>query len=203
MLRPSFTGNIHYMKNPAVTALTTANIIAIDGASGAGTVFQPYAYTATVVDDKEEHNYCIDGQDLGANLKVCFGIFLSAEDTKRNMMFNIQGALSYKGSSHSVKIYPIFGITNATTVTSTLIAQANDLDYWKIISCEGVSAGASAKFITFNTQIVIEGRSDAKLKCLAWVLDNESGAGSTNYVLSSLSMQKYTETTDVFKPDRI
>jgi len=203
MIRPNLTGDIVRYSDPTLTSLADAEIVLVDSAASSRDIY-PYAYTATVSDDYEEANYNLIEKTSKSAMKLVYGIFLSADNNKKNLLFNASVSVNAETVDSRVLIYPIFGRTTASTVTSTKAGTANVLDNYIILPhilshCDTAAAIA----MNMNTQILGLYKSTGEIWCLGVVIANVSGADRVLNLECSMQLTKHGTTTDVFKPDRI
>jgi hypothetical protein len=131
MIRPDLVGRNLLYNDPTNVSFTTAELGLIDSSRDTRTMY-PYAHTATLADNEDEVNIDIAGQDIASSSKVAFGLFLSKELTKGNMLFNIQACVSGNTTNTAIQWYPFFGRTSSSTITSTKATTANELDNYII-----------------------------------------------------------------------
>lgn len=186
---------------PTETIFTNANVDAIDTATTSTDVY-PHAYTATLSDQYDTHNWrtVATDVDLAAISRFAFGLFLSSELlTKGPMLYSCKGALNFMGESLSapLKVYPIFGRCNAATITSTVAGTANQLVNYIVlpmISCmDSLSSAQSNHSYSVDTEIIHCGTTGTTPLFFGWVIENNAPATAYNFDLmqSSLCFQKY------------
>jgi len=202
MLRGNYTGKFVSFYDGAESSLLSADIALIDSGEGSHDTY-PYASTAVVADNYDEMNLQIHAQTLPSGNKVAFGVFLSADLEKRSLLFRCSGAICIDASTGEYMVYPLFGRTDASTVTSTKAGTANLLDKWIILPNFRGHTGAFSS-CSFNEDVYGKYLSDGEIWCIAWVIENISGGDITSLrVSSNLEFQKLANNLEVFKPDRI
>jgi len=134
MLKPAYVdGKSIIFGAPGQTIFSNANVDAIANLLTSTNIF-PYAYSASLQSQYDEHNFrttAID-VDITALSRVAFGVFLAdsalGNQARENIIYSCRGSLKfYSAAQGYVHAYPIFGRCNAGTITSTLVANANQL----------------------------------------------------------------------------
>ena len=147
---PNLSGPKVYLDDPAFVDFTGAELALIDSSDASATVY-PYAYTATVAEDFDETNCSLLNVNIAANQKVAFGVFLTSDDEKGNLMFEISGAVAGT-MSPSIVTYAIFGRCNASTVTSTKAGTANQLSTYTLLPGRRQYGNTESEF-SFQQQV--------------------------------------------------
>jgi len=134
--RPNLIGSKDFFSVGNETLLTTVICAAIDSACSSTDIY-PNAYTATLQDERDERQVrTVQADcDLVGGMRVAFGCFLPDTIlTHGNIIYSCKGALNVRVEDASaVKIYPIFGQCDASTVTASTSAASNKLSSYKII----------------------------------------------------------------------
>jgi len=210
MLRPNFIGSKSLYLNPAFVSFTTAEL-ALIGTTTPNTTVQPYAYTATVRDDYDAMNITIPTRNQAVTTRLAFGVFLSPENEKGNLIFQVSGNVQDIHSA-SASAYPtcsfFFGrkATNNTVVSSKAGAN-NDLAAYMLLPVKSHSnqaPGTTGKMnVSVETEVFSVGLSGGYVYCFGFYIDNPIGAGIITHDLqASLAMRKYSSELGVFRPSR-
>lgn len=209
MIKPDFIGPKSLYLNPASDQLVSADLAAIDTDYTVTTVIQPYAYTATVADNYDAFNFLFDnaGADLLPNRRIAVGLFLSPQNDKGNLLFQVSGKVDISGGAVAITKGSFFFGRKSTnnTVVSTKVAAANSLALYRLLECK-----QKMSYISGTTQIISESceeevftlnLSGGFVYCFGYFLDNMSGAIAQSLRGHiCLSVRKYASTLDVFRP---
>jgi len=194
MLQPNLRGSMAHNIHAAPVDFLTADLALIDSDIYSKT-YLPYAYTATVADDSDGVSYTIAtaAQAIADDQKVALGLYLSADNEKGNLVFNLQGSVSARYSANDVSTFFIFGRRDGA-VTSTKAGTANQLGRNIILPLDTISQDDGLVFASINQSIIIQcdTTDTAVAYCFALVMENETGGAVTAKMESTLSMQKYS-----------
>jgi len=210
MIRPNFVGSKVLYNNPSSVSFTTADVALID--EGLDTsLCSPYAYTATVRDDIDSINYRLPaaGVDLLTIQQVSMGLFLSPDNEKNNLLFQVSGAANIivNGSTsfHSSFFFGRKATNN--TVSSTKAGVANTLDKFILLPTSRANTLNSATTISLvgdsiEKEILSIYSSGAYVYCFGFIIRNYSGSTITMKGSIDLSFRKYQSEIGVFRPSR-
>jgi len=199
MIRANLNDKHIQYSDPTQVTLSNAEMQAIDTATS--WALYPYAHTATVEDSHQECTIYI-ADDIPASNKFGIGVFLSTDKALGNLLFNVNGALQGYQGSNSLHIFPFFGRTDATSVTSTKVATANLLDNYIILPQKKMIY--SDQYATsFNESILGYEHASDEIWCCGWVFQNLSGGDITFRAEGNININKFSEVVACYKPDRI
>jgi len=218
MLRAEMVGPKILYFNPSMSSkISTANLAAIKTTAGAMDVMSPYAYTATVADEYDTCNFILAdaGATLAATSRVAFGLFLTPDNEKGNLLFQVSGKAAFSsvtGTNPLVRGGFFFGrkATN-NTVVSSLAAVSNTLAKFQYLPSkfERVSGGASSGTSSgislhdsIETEIFTLTLSGGYVYCFGYYLENYA-ASTPDVALHggvSLQFRKFRSSLDVFNP---
>jgi len=214
MIRPNFVGSPWMYLNPSADYFSTAELAAIDTAFDPAVV-SPYAYTATVADDKDAFNFnmAAAGSVLVAGMRVAFGLFLSPENEKKNLMWQVTGKAKLYGSGTGLATHGSFFFgrkaTNNTVVSSKASAN-NTLASYMLLPSKSVQMPNFPTTSGTTTVIVDSIQSNGfslyldagYVYCFGYLLDNVTANNATLYGGINLSFRKYQSEIGVFRPSR-
>lgn len=213
MIRPNVIGPKLFYINPNVLSATTAVMAAIDEAAPS-LLPSVQAYTATVREDYDSREVSFDGTAdsvLAANMQVAFGLFLTPDNDKRNLLFQLRGSfhcLNTGAGRGFINSYFFFG-RKATdnTVVSSVAAPANALAGFTIVSPTVHHEAADTDVIRivndFEKEIVAVELAGGFNWCFGFLLQNMSAtAQSLNSGRLSLAFRKYASELTVNIPSR-
>lgn len=212
-MKPNSVGPEILYLNPGIATLSTTNFAAIDTAFSMSTI-SPYAYTATVRSDYDAYNFVAEdaGGVIVAGQRVAFGLFLSPDNDKGNLLFQVTGKAFYRTVSATGLVGMqgqfFFGrkATNDTVVSSVVGPENTLAKYMLLPNKSGVMASAAAlQSIDYSIedQVFTLSLPGGFVYCFGFYLENVSG---TNYTMSggvSLAMRKYSSELPAWSPSRI
>jgi len=206
MIRPNFIGNkVDYLNIGTTVSPTSANIAALDSSWGTETIY-PYAASATVRENYDALNIYAHGQDFVFTNKAAFGVFLTPDNEKGNLLFQFSGCMTVQSLSNSANFHPYFFFgrkaTN-NTVVSDLTSQNNALDKYIILPTQ-ITNGTSANMtISCNTEIIGAYQSGGYNWCAGIVFSCGGAANVTFYNLkATVMLRKYQSEIGVYRPSR-
>lgn len=210
MIKPNFVGPKSFYLNPTIINLSTAEIAAIDTVFALGTV-SPFAYTATVRDNYDTKNFFTDnaGSDLAADRRLAVGLFLSADNEKKNLLFQVSGKVIMNIAAGTAVVNGSFFIgrkaTN-NTVVSDLTAPQNTLAQFTLLPSQ---SGYRNSTSTSNALLSDSIQSDVFalqldggfVWCFGYMLDNPSAATAATGLRGTISLafRKYNDPLDVYR----
>lgn len=206
MIKPDFIGDKIFYLNPSFTTVTTAVYAGIDGAIDNKLVL-PYAYTATVRDDYDARNYEFEQAGVTAVLgtRAAFGLFLSPENDKHNLLFQVNGKVSIiaPAANGLLRVGFFFGRrATSNTVVSNGGSPQNSLAQFMYLPCDVMYDQAS-----LNGRVSASICRDLFALELAggfvysfgfFVENHAASAAITGF--ASLSFRKYRDEIGVFRP---
>lgn len=203
-MKPDIMGKNEYFNEPGISSFSDAELAAIDTANAyQSRTLYPYAYTATVDSSKDERGYDMYQKVIVNLAGVGFGLFLSAEDDiESNLLFNVQMSINFSSDNNLFIIYPFFGLTDLTSVTSSKAAQSNLLDYHKLLNSRHTIIDEQ-HIIHVNETIECEPRTDSRLYCAGFHIINIAGSDKTCHLRSNISFQKFNTVDNIHRPDNI
>lgn len=207
MKRSNLVGNHILLEDQGDKTFTNAIVDAIDSASNSIDVY-PWCKSATVQEYRDSHNFHSLGYatTLAQGQKVAFGVFLTADNDKGNLVFDVNGCINIQRDGTNVSVYPIFGRTYASTLTQSDAAASNLLDHYIILPF-GLNPVYEVTnfqdYCTFKNSILSIELSDGYIYCLAWVIESHNSGADVGMIFhASLDIQKYSSVTNVYRPDR-
>jgi len=213
MIRANVIGSKIFYLNPGNTTFDSTIIAAIDSTcTPAAANVKPYAYSATVRDDYDARNFFVDKGTVGtivSGQRLAFGLFLSPENNKGNLLFQLSGRLMCQFDINYLNAHFFFGrkATNNTVVSDTASAN-NALDKYMILPCttESLSVDDSSddlfSVMNIQTELVTLSESDGYVYCFGVMIDNLAGSNRTFGMDCSLSIRKYGSEFPAFIPVR-
>jgi len=208
-MKPNIIGSKVLYLNPSTVAFSTAELAAIDTVDNSPDIY-PYAYTGTVANNYDSYNIDLDACDIATQSKVSFGVFLSPENDKGSLLFqvNIAGKVYHSGSS-AFSVEAFFGrkATN-NTVTSSKAGANNLLSKYIVIPAQTwANADGAGKYcnISVNSELFSLSSAGEYVYCAGITVTNLSGstAASLRDGLFTISLRKYNSELTVFEPSRV
>lgn len=214
-MRPDSVGKKILWLNPGVntTTFTTADLAAIDTvANTAASNIAPYAYTATVRDDYDTARYAnagIAAIDLLSTQRVAFGVFLSPENDKGNLLFQLSANVNVLGdiaNDDNLRVRFFFGrkATNNTVVSSKAAVSNSLANYiWlpnNIAFCSGALGFPSQISSNIESELFGLTLSGGFVWCFGFAIDNMSANTASIQFDSSISCNKYRGVLEHFRP---
>lgn len=205
-MKPNVVGPKILYLNPSTDRFTTAEIALIDTNISA-TDIKPYAYTATVRDDYDAFNFATDdaGSTLVPSVRVAWGLFLSPQNEKGNLLFQLSGKAHFTSSLTGGLVSGgfFFGrkATN-NTVTSSKAGTANTLDKFIILPSNSQIAPNVPGLIadSIQSEIFTLAVTGGYVYCFGYFLQNGAGSNTTLLGKVDLAIRKWTEPINVFTP---
>lgn len=210
MIRPNFIDSKTLYLNPGFDAFTTAEIALIDSPNS-NNVVNPYAYTAAVREDYDAFNfYASDsGANLAAGQRVAFGLFLTADNLKGNLLFQLYGKARFNLSGTNTAIHGtfIFGRRAVSDVVVSSKAGPNNLlsTFIGVPSMSLVNTGLSTAGLlvdSVETELFSLKLDAGFVYCFAYMMSNYSASPVTLLGGVSLAFRKYQSEIGVFRPAR-
>ena len=214
-LRPNPIGPKSLYFGPGLSQLSTANLANIQTYYGADpSTIKPYAYTATVSAQYDTRNFMLDdsGSSLVAGRRVAFGLFLTPENNKGSMLFQVSGSASFRTSasgSLGLRGAFFFGRRNSSdTVVSSTSSANNPLTSYILLPLDSIStmySSAPACDLQHSTQTEIYAENSAKsgyVYCFGYYIENYNNADLLTYGGVSLSIRKFTDDLGIYAPSR-
>lgn len=212
-MKPNSIGSKILYLNPSRDVLTTTNLAAIDGAYDNATL-APYAKSATVRDDYDAYNF--DTEDAGSTLvagqRMAVGLFLSPENDKHNLLFQLSGKINLylTGTNITVNTNFFFGrkATN-NTVVSDKTAPQNTLEIYTMLPDTSIAYAndrTGGQFISqsIKDELFALENSGKFVWCFGVVIDNLSASDvALRGTIGALGMRKYSTEVSSFKPSRV
>lgn len=222
-MKPNSVGSKLLYLNPVDVTLSTAEIALIDTAvSPAVGNYSPYAYTATLRDDYDTIRVINSSTSalLATGQRLSVGVFLSAQNNKDNLLFQVSGMIRIIGISAAILEASNAGFffgrkaTN-NTIVSSKAAVSNTLE--KVMNLcptvinkspmvwdTSVPEQASAPIINVGIQSEIFTLAEADK--FAYCFGAEIGCGATTGLGMifdiCLSIRKYNAALANFEPER-
>jgi len=204
-MKPNVIGPKVLYYNPSATVLTTANITAIDEAIDPSSL-KPYAYSATVREDYDARNFLTSPEATGsavpAGQRLAVGIFLTPDNNKGNLLFQLSGRAQFSiaTSSADYQMGFFFGrkATN-DTVISDLTAPQNALDKFIYLPAVHTAVGAQAAFASLEIELFSQELAAGFVYCFGFHFDNPT---ASSHVLTGgicLAARKYAYPTSVWQ----
>jgi len=205
-MKPDFVGSKSLYLNPSADTFTTADLAAIDGSNGWGTIL-PYAYTATVREDYDAFNFGTTGTpDIAASSRVAFGLFLSPSNDKHNLIFQVSGRALFAMQDSGYCFGNFFFGRKATnnTVVSDKASANNSLAKFMYLPSNQVSSVNNSNIHdSIETEIFSLELAGGFVYCFGYQLTNYSGTAMTIDGGVSLSIRKYSSTIPAFRPSGV
>jgi len=208
MIRPNFIGPKALYLNPSYVQFSSAELALVDSVLTSH-VIQPYAYTATVNDNYDAVNIGFDdsttGSDIVAYRRVAFGLFLSPENEKKNLIFQVSGQASISLEDAGYMYGNFFFGRKATdnTVVSSKAAASNDLAKWMVLP--NATHAATSNFgmaHSIETDVFSLELSGGYVYCFGYMISNPGAGNITMHGTISLAVRKYNTELGVFRPSR-
>ena len=203
-MKPNMVGFFQHYDTPnLVTEIDSTAVAAIDYSNTAADHF-PYAHSGTV---KEEHdNMTITSWNtavtIPANSKHCYGLFLaSEEDLDSDFMFNCHASFTGWSNQDHVQPFAIFGNTNSSTVTNSIVSAQNETDNFIYLPIKGVGLtnnGVSPNW--YVSERVVTFNRGTTPYVFAFGFANSTASTETMNGQLSLSFYKYRVNSEVFRP---
>lgn len=180
-MKANVVGSKALYLNPGVTSFTTGELAAIDTTFAMATI-SPYAYTATVREDYDTRNFNFD--DAGATLafgnRVAFGLFLSADNSKKNLLWQFSGKSHIIFTGNTTQIHGAFFIgrrATSDTVVSSKAAASNTLAAYALLPHNFSQFLANAYLVqSVETEGFTLELEDGFVYCFGYLIDNVSAA---------------------------
>lgn len=212
-IRPDVIGMKPLYFNPASDVFTTANLAAIDGAYAYNALL-PYAYIATVRNDYDAFNFHTSnaGSTIAAGVRIAFGLFLTPENDKENLLFQVTGKASLVSDNTDVPLITNFFIGRAAsnTVVSDKTTPQNTMAKWMFLPKSAVSttnffvavSGSATYDDSIREDVFTYELEGGFNYVFGYVIDNHGAAGHLLKGHVHLSFRKYASAMTVFSPDR-
>jgi len=210
MIRPNFIGAPALYFNPSSDKLSTANFAAIDATYTTDSI-SPYAYTATVAENYDAFNFKTDdaGSVLTAASRVAFGLFLTPDNEKKNLMFQLSGRVQLESlAGGRTGGFFFFGrkATNNTVVSDKTGVQ-NTLAKWVSLPAQNFlvgpnNAASNQLSESIQTELFSLELASAYVYCFGYAIDNYHTSNSTIRGSVDLAFRKYNSELGVFRPSR-
>lgn len=201
MIRPDFVGKKIIFEKPNKLMTTTSINAAVDSTIANADIY-PQAYTETVNDNFDERIVLTDGAcNIATGNKLAFGLFLSPENEKNGLMFNVSGGVFTRSGSGSVGITFFFGRQAGTTVTSSTGTPENQMEDYIVLGCEE-GGYTNHRSVKLNEQIFAKRVGDGGNFVFGVLIRNLAGSDDQLYLDLYLSFQKFGQNIDCFRPDR-
>jgi hypothetical protein len=213
-MKPNSVGKKHLYFNPGTAvSFNTTELAAIDSTLGnAPESLYPYAYTATVRDDYDTMNFSTGSynvSDVAAQRNLAWGVFLSPENDKKNLLFQASGVLDLQCDSaldDYMQCGFFFGRTASSVITSTKAATANQLakGIWlpghSSVTVGGFTGQPRYMSIGFEGEIFSYYLNGGYNYCFGvWVQNPGAAVGSVS-LKGTISLRKYSTELGVFRP---
>lgn len=186
-------------------SFTTAELANIDSTYSDEAVY-PWARSATVREDYDCINVRLHSSDIAIGSKIAFGVFLSPNNEKGNLMFQVSGRSQFNASAGSFSAYWILGRKKTNnTVVSSKAAASNELEKYQLIhSWDTYYSNSGAYKSSILDEIFSFEKSGAYVYCLALVIQNSNGAAATTLYGSFISIQlrKYVSELSYYNASR-
>jgi len=206
MLRPNFIGPKALYLNPDQDELTTTNMAAIDaGYSNASSSFKPYAYSATVREDYDTRRFVSadSGSVLVSGKRVSFGLFMTPDNDKGNLLWQLSGKLSLVNTTELGLITSQFFFgrkaTDNTVVSSK--ASANNTLSQHILLPYNMDFSLPGMELRYESELFSLELEAGYVYCFGASIWN-LGADATLFFDASLAMRKYGTEIDLHRPSR-
>jgi len=212
MIKPDVVGSKAMFFNPGVSTFTAAELALIDGSrDSAASNYLPYAHSATVRTDYDSRRFCIDAEAIAADTRVSFGLFLTPENEKGNMMFQVSGQCRIYTPVDNGGIIPSFFFgrkaTNNTVVSSKAGAN-NALAVLTLLPPTAVSTRGSyvdeVNSIDYAIETTVLAENDYTnypyVWCFGVALDNADNSDITVRADCSLAVRKHGKSFPVYLP---
>jgi len=217
-MKPNSVGPKILYLNATEDSFTTAELAAIDTTNAPAAVnYSPYAYSATLRSDYDAFRPYISAQSLAAVNRVCFGLFLSPDNDKRNLLFQLTGRARLHMADTTecgINLSFFFGrkATNNTIVSSK--AGVNNtletIQHLPLTVCmasyEPIVAGTTNRIyrdISINSELFSLYSSGKYVYCFGVEIRNTTSSSQTITFDASLAFRKYSSAIEVYNPERI
>lgn len=204
-MKPNPIGDKSLYLNPSFTTLNTAVLAAIDGAIDQ-TLMLPYAYTATVRDDYDARNYNFDnaGADLPAGTRAAVGLFLSAENEKKNFLWQLTGKLSMSSiAAASIRGGFFFGRrATSSTVVSNGGSPQNSLAQFMYLPETSVAVDGTNREYSIRSDHFSLELAGGFVYCFGFFMENYGVAVAGLKGSASLAFRKYRSELAAHQPSR-
>lgn len=206
MLNANVVGPKVFYLNPTSDKLSTANLAATDTAIS--DAISPYAYTATVRDDYDTFNFHTDdaGSVVAVGMRNAFGLFLTPENNKGNLLFQVSGKVILNGAGTTpLPLGAFFFGRRATsnTVVSDKTAPQNPLVAYTLLPSMHYFQSASLTSDYVETEVFSLQLAGGFVYCFGYYIQNCSGANALTFRGTiSLSVRKYGSGLDIYTPTR-
>lgn len=213
MIRANVIGPKVFYLNPGNTTFDSTIIAAVDSTCTPDAAnVKPYAYSATVRDDYDARNFFVSKGSpatLISGQRLAFGLFLTPELSKGNLLFQLSGRLALQFDINYLNAHFFFGRkgTDNTVVSDTASAN-NALDKYMILpasnECATVDDSSDDIYTVLNiqTELVTLAESAGHVYCFGVMVDNLAGSNRTFGMDCSLSIRKYGSEFSAFTPVR-
>lgn len=174
---------------PVSTTFTTADLAAISNSDSSADMY-PYAHTATVAEYRQSANFQILGQDLDAMMKHVFGVFVSKQSEQfGNMLLSCIGQMSIRVVTANVAtVYPIFGRTNSSTITSSKAGNNNILDHYMVLPCKSFGHDGKAMHCSVEHDVIAMNQTDGEHFFFGFVVLNNNTSDVKAYMNASTTI---------------
>lgn len=200
MHRPNFVGNPLVYSAPGITTLSNANVDAISFPTSSTNVYAN-THSATVPTSFNERVYrnTATDLDLAINNNFCVGLFLSANQDKKNVVYQCNGYCAFT-TNVSAQPYAIFGRASSSTITASVTAPDNLLSTYAFLP---ITTGGSTRNCSVNVDVLkIYDSSNAYPYFFGFMFTNGPSLSTIAALVCSLSFRAYVDEIDAHQPSR-
>jgi len=205
MLKANIIGSKAFHLNPGQTSYDAAAVAA--GSSSDSYLvgqMQPNAYTATVREDYDARTFISDATvDFIANNRFACGLFLTPENNKGNLLFQLSGEVIVTADAGaSLNGGFIFGrkaTNNTVAVGPNALASYSRVPYKSLMQFnDGVNF---CMRYSVETELFTLQQAAGFVYCFAFDIVNNAGTdGTSGRFCATLSVRKFSTALDVFVP---
>lgn len=208
MQRPNFVGDaVRYSVVAAGSNVSTFTNTIVDAVDSSGSDSDTYGhtYSATVPIEFNSRLWVVDDATttLDASMKLCFGVFIGANNDKGNVIYQCSGSINFGAATGALNgLYPVFARSGGVIVADNTAPQ-NLLVNPMILPNSNFVRGSQIMNCSCNIDVLkILDSTNSNSYFFGWVLIGGSAGCPLDNLIASTSIRAYVDEIECFNPSR-